>query len=380
MTPFKNFNFFLPDKSFTESEIGLIQQQALIKWGFPVQVIRPPRGHILRENDIIKCLPDSNAEELESIKVTVQNLINEHKAYDSRIKSLINENGERDSRIKSLIIENGERDSRIKSLINENGERDSRIKSLINENGERDSRIKSLINENGERDSRIKSLINENGKRDSRIKSLTNDNGERDSRIKSLINENGARDSRIKSLINANGARDSRIKSLINANGERDSRIFALEEEVSTLKGNRLCSKLILFIQDVNAKFSLERKNLSSYSSPLAHIRNVRNDACHYIDQNESELNTAIKLKIGLDYLQSNRKCLIEKLSTISTDVQIERSTKRVINKRFLLLSALVSEIIAFIELKLQENLICDADEQSAVNVTMEAKLFWHMD
>ena len=310
MTPFKNFNFFLPDKSFTESEIGLIQQQALIKWGFPVQVIRPPRGHILRENDIIKCLPDSNAEELESIKVTVQNLINEHKAYDSRIKS----------------------------------------------------------------------LINENGKRDSRIKSLTNDNGARDSRIKSLINENGARDSRIKSLINANGARDSRIKSLINANGERDSRIFALEEEVSTLKGNRLCSKLILFIQDVNAKFSLERKNLSSYSSPLAHIRNVRNDACHYIDQNESELNTAIKLKIGLDYLQSNRKCLIEKLSTISTDVQIERSTKRVINKRFLLLSALVSEIIAFIELKLQENLICDADEQSAVNVTMEAKLFWHMD
>ena len=268
MTPFKNFNFFLPDKSFTESEIGLIQQQALIKWGFPVRVIRPPRGHILRENDIIKCLPDSNAEELESIKVTVQNLINEHKAYDSRIKSLINENGER----------------------------------------------------------------------------------------------------------------DSRIKSLINANGERDSRIFALEEEVSTLKGNRLCSKLILFIQDVNAKFSLERKNLSSYSSPLAHIRNVRNDACHYIDQNESELNTAIKLKIGLDYLQSNRKCLIEKLSTISTDVQIERSTKRVINKRFLLLSALVSEIIAFIELKLQENLICDADEQSAVNVTMEAKLFWHMD
>jgi len=69
-----------------------------------------------------------------------------------------------------------------------------------------------------------------------------------------------------------------------------------LEAEVSTLKVNRLCSKLILFIQDVNATLSLERKNLFSYLSPLAHIRNMRNDDCHYMDLNESELSTAIKL------------------------------------------------------------------------------------
>ena len=93
---------------------------------------------------------------------------------------------------------------------------------------------------------------------------------------------------------------------------------------MSTLKVNRLCSKLILFIQDVNATLSLERKNLFSYLSPLAHIRNMRNDDCHYMDLNESELSTAIKLKIGLDYLQLNRKSLVDKLSTISTDLKIE--------------------------------------------------------
>ena len=157
-----------------------------------------------------------------------------------------------------------------------------------------------------------------------------------------------------------------------------------IKERIARFDSSRVSSKVVLFIQDVNAMFSLEKTNLSSYSYPLQTLREFRNQESHYIYIGEIETNpkVRVKLEIGLRYLRLNQQSVIQKLWKIlrtKRDSQAPNSW-RISNETALKLATdMVEEFIMFLERKLNqlpENTSSSENDESKD----DAELFWEFD
>ena len=157
-----------------------------------------------------------------------------------------------------------------------------------------------------------------------------------------------------------------------------------IKERIARFDSSRVSSKVVLFIQDVNAMFSLEKTNLSSYSYPLQTLREFRNQESHYIYIGEIETNpkVRVKLEIGLRYLRLNQQSVIQTLWKIlrtKRDSQAPNSW-RISNETALKLATdMVEEFIMFLERKLNqlpENTSSSENDESKD----DAELFWEFD
>ena len=155
-----------------------------------------------------------------------------------------------------------------------------------------------------------------------------------------------------------------------------------IKERVARFDFSRVLSKLVLFIQDVNAMFSLEKTNLSCYSFPLQSLRDFRNQESHYINIEEIETKVRVKLEIGLRYLRLNQQSVVQKLWKIlrtKRDSQAPNSW-RISNETALKLATdMVEEFIMFLERKLNqlpENTSSSENDESKD----DAELFWEFD
>ena len=133
-----------------------------------------------------------------------------------------------------------------------------------------------------------------------------------------------------------------------------------IKERIARFDSSRVSSKVVLFIQDVNAMFSLEKTNLSSYSYPLQTLREFRNQESHYIYIGEIETNpkVRVKLEIGLRYLRLNQQSVIQTLWKIlrtKRDSQAPNSWQMSNETVLKLATNMMKELIMFLERKLNQ-------------------------
>jgi len=177
---------------------------------------------------------------------------------------------------------------------------------------------------------------------------------------------------------------DERIASLDNEIVILRKDIVMLKERIARFDSSRVSSKLVLFLQDVNAMFSLEKTNLSCYSFPLQTLRDFRNQESHYINIQEIETNpkVRVKLEIGLRYLRLNQQSVIQKLWKIlrtKRDSQAPNSWNMSNETVLKLATNMVKEFIMFLERKLNqlpENPSSSENDESKD----DAELFWEFD
>ena len=157
-----------------------------------------------------------------------------------------------------------------------------------------------------------------------------------------------------------------------------------IKERIARFDSSRVSSKVVLFIQDVNAMFSLEKTNLSSYSFPLQTLREFRNQESHYIYIGEIETNpkVRVKLEIGLRYLRLNQQSVIQKLRKIlrtKRDSQAPNSWQMSNETVLKLATNMIKELIMFLERKLNQlpESLCSSENDESKE---DAELFWEFD
>jgi len=157
-----------------------------------------------------------------------------------------------------------------------------------------------------------------------------------------------------------------------------------IKERIARFDSSRVSSKVVLFIQDVNAMFSLEKTNLSSYSYPLQTLREFRNQESHYIYIGEIETNpkVRVKLEIGLRYLRLNQQSVIQKLRKIlrtKRDSQAPNSWQMSNETVLKLATNMIKELIMFLERKLNQlpESLCSSENDESKE---DAELFWEFD
>ena len=205
-----------------------------------------------------------------------------------------------------------------------------------------------------------------------------------DARMARLDERIASQDNEIVSLRKDISSQDNEIVILRKDISRQDKEVVMLKERIARFDSSRVSSKLVLFIQDVNAMFSLEKTNLSSYSFPLQTLREFRNQESHYIYIGEIETNpkVRVKLEIGLRYLRLNQQSVIQTLWKIlrtKRDSQAPNSWQMSNETVLKLATNMIKELIMFLERKLNQlpESLCLSENDESKD---DAELFWEFD